>query len=252
MRVTLTGPTTYYLSPTGNDSADGLTAATPWRTRQYAWDYAVANIDCAGHRLTFQMLDGNYTDEFAASGSPIGIGGAKPIFTGNPSNWWNVFISTQNSAFWGFQRAVFDIRNVRLRSANADCIFSEWYSHIDFSNIAFDTAGASHINSSKHGWAFTVGGYDVWGDAPVHATASNFGNTFLSDSVVNFRGGRNFQVVAKAIAQGQVGSHTMTFNGAVTGKRYEATHCSMVGGLGGPNYWPGTIAGTVDSTSSYL
>ncbi len=252
MRITLTGPTTYYLSPAGDDNADGLTAITPWKTRQHAWDYAVANIDCAGYRLTFQMLDGNYTDEFAASGSPIGIGSAKPLFIGNPSNSWNVFVSTQNSAFWGYQRAIFEIRFVRLRSANADCIFSEWYSQIDFGQIAFDSAGSSHINASKHGWAFSVDDYDVWADAPVHVMASNFGNAFLSDRTANFRGGRSFGIVARAIVQGQVGSHTMTFIGAVNGKRYEATYCSVVGGLVGPLYWPGTIAGTVDSTSGYL
>ena len=44
---------------------------------------------------------------------------------------------------------------------------------------------------------------------------------------------------------------TMSVTGSVTGRRYNCTHCSGIANAGSTTLIPGTIAGTVDSTSFY-
>src|SRR5438105_4742054 len=62
-RIRLTGPTTFFVSPTGSDDANGLTASSPWRTLQHAFDTAKRNYDLAGFPLTIRLADGTYAEE---------------------------------------------------------------------------------------------------------------------------------------------------------------------------------------------
>lgn len=56
--IVLTADITFYLNAdTGVDSANGLTAGTPWQTPQHAVDYVASHYDLAGYIATFQFQD---------------------------------------------------------------------------------------------------------------------------------------------------------------------------------------------------
>ena len=94
---TLASATNYYVSSAGNDSSDGLTESTPWKT--------IAKVNSvfaglkAGDRVLFRCGDVFYgtvnISRSGISGFPITIGsygtGGKPVITGftSPVSWTN-------------------------------------------------------------------------------------------------------------------------------------------------------------------
>jgi hypothetical protein len=59
LRQILTGNTTYYLSPSGNDSNNGTSSGTPWLTCAHAAQFFKDNLDFNGFQVTLQLALGS-------------------------------------------------------------------------------------------------------------------------------------------------------------------------------------------------
>ena len=81
------------------------------------------------------------------------------------------------------------------------------------------------------------------------------GQIFVYESVpvsVDFAG-CTFSRAALYVTAGSIFANygTMTWSGSVTGKNYSAIGCSVIRGIGSPTAIPGTVSGTIDSTSYF-
>lgn len=60
IRQVLMSTTTFFVSPLGSDSNDGLSLATAWFSPQHAVDFLAANVDAQGHAIIIKFADGTY------------------------------------------------------------------------------------------------------------------------------------------------------------------------------------------------
>ena len=99
-RQKLTSNLTLYVaqSPAGNDAHDGLTSATPFATKQAAWN-ALSRYDFGGQYIaTINVAHGSYTNSVVCSGMPVGYpAGAAVYWTGDAGNPAAVSINVASS-----------------------------------------------------------------------------------------------------------------------------------------------------------
>jgi hypothetical protein len=84
-REFLTSDRVYYISPTGNDSNDGLTVEAPFLTPQKYSDVA-ATLDRNIRKVTGQFANGTYSFGSSYLIPKAGVGSTAIIFKGNPSD----------------------------------------------------------------------------------------------------------------------------------------------------------------------
>lgn len=94
MRTYLSLNASYFVSTSGNDTHDGLTAATAWATLQHAYDTIQRTLDFCGFSVTVNVAAGTYAP-FVANGLCVGQVGASFIFNGNVTNGWSVVVLNQ-------------------------------------------------------------------------------------------------------------------------------------------------------------
>jgi hypothetical protein len=256
-RTEITTTTTRYISPTGNDTNDGLTALTPWRTRQYAWNKCQRDFDLRGGQVVLQLNPGSaFTDEVAFAGLFVGQTSADDVvFQGNISDKWSTSVSTVNNSFFGFERAAFKVQYLKLDSVNGAGICSMTYSKINYNDIVFGNAGAAYVLASKNGQ--TVGGiagaqYIALGSAPNVLSASAGGCNILISGTMQFWGTPQFlSGFAYAFESGNVTSHGMTWDqttyGHAVGPKYQIDGFGTIYGSNNPSGdLPGTSAGFIN------
>jgi hypothetical protein len=255
-RTEILTPTIRYLSLTGSDSNDGLTAATAWKTRQYAWNKCQREFDlrCSG-ALTFQMEAGaTFADEVAFTGLFVGQTSADDvIFQGNLLNMWDTTVACQGNAFFAFEHAYFRVRNLRLRAANGSGICSMTYSKINYDNIVFDTCNG-YVGASKNGQ--TAGGvagalYIALGASPTALSSSCAGENILIGGTMQFWGTPEYRYGFANVAEGgNITSHGMVWDettyGHAVGPKYQIDGFGTIYGSNNPSgCLPGTSPGTI-------
>ena len=89
LRKRLTANTTFYVSPTGSDTAGNGSSATPWATIQHAWSVFKSSYDFAGYSVTLQLANGTYAPA-NFNGSILGCNTDNPLIvngnSGSPSS----------------------------------------------------------------------------------------------------------------------------------------------------------------------
>lgn len=241
----------------GSDSNPG-TLAFPWLTRQHAWDFLVSNYDLNGFAAHIRVLDGAYTDGFRALGTVRGsLGPSSVVYTGNISTAASCSISCVGDCFGGDGGVQYEFKGFKLAAAPISGaqgfgIQAGGGSTINFSLTQFDVCGGAHVEAETGGKASAVGNYQITGDAPSHMYGHAGGLIFNDGTTITFVGTRTFSnSFARTDDAGGIESVDNTFAGSagsVVGKRYSiSTSGYITTQSGNPNYFPGTIAGTVDT-----
>jgi hypothetical protein len=97
IRRVLSATLNIYVSPTGSDSNDGQTTATPFQTLQHCWDYIQGTLDVNNKTVVVNMANGTYTSGAICYGQPVGFGnGSGVVFSGNVSSPSSVVVNAQN------------------------------------------------------------------------------------------------------------------------------------------------------------
>jgi hypothetical protein len=267
VREKLTADLQMYISPSGDDANDGLTALTPKATLQNIHTTVHDRYDLAGRAVYINLAAGIYNQGVQFQGRPVG--GTSTInwyIVGNESNPGSVTINAVNGNCFALSfGAAVQIRGVKMTSTGAPTSFSNaGYGVLCFSsaymelrNVEFGSCGYAHISSNDSSFVTMMGvPYRISGGAQYHILAYTGGTIAGATSSVTIASASAFGTafVGSTIG-GNAAVYSMTFTGAgnVTGRRYVADFGGLIQvGGGGANYLPGSIAGTVATGGNYI
>lgn len=161
-------PETYYISPSGNDSASGTTPSTAWRTL----DKADATVFPPGSSILFQGGD-KFTGELKLSKDDAG-NASKPVTIGSYGKGVATIHASGTSGIIVFDTAGVDIRDLKITGSGATGSGINAYSnlptgkrlnHISIQNV--------QVNGFKHG--ISIGGLNA---------AAGFSDVQINDSTI--------------------------------------------------------------------
>jgi hypothetical protein len=265
-RIVLGAAITFYVDgAAGNDSNNGLTAATAWKTFAHAMAVISGRIDFGNQTVTLQIADGTYTEQ-------INIlpwtGGGALVIQGNTTTPTNVIVSCSGLgvndasvvAKSGTLPGVCTIKAFQIKAAGSFAhglaLYSPGVMLLD--SVDFNTAtGAQFIAQSGLITNTLVGGtsktFTISGGAAANAAAgggarvSIFGaiNIAISNTPAFSTG------FAWAIDSGNVTyGYGVTFSGTgATGPKFNCQRGTVDTGTGNPNYLPGTANSGIGANS---
>lgn len=268
-RVKLSKDLTLYVSPSGNDSNNGLSASTPFLTMQKAWNTLIASYDLNGYNATISLANGTYNQGLAAEGAVLGLGSGNSIYLlGNNSSPSSCVISTNNQHNFILQgggsliiSGVTMTASGSINSVPASCIVVSNQGSVGISsNIIFGSATGFHIYTTEGGVISAVGAvnYTITGSAQCHiqcAAASlcniNGPGTITIGNNLNFS---TAFINVSLLAIAQLLNLTFSYGSySVTGTKYISNLNSVIAVNGaGPNYLPGSGAGQTSNGGLYL
>ena len=262
LRFKLFQDITYYVSPTGNDSNDGLTPATAFATGSAAWNKAIG-LDLNGHNLTIQFANGNYSTPIFCQGVVLGLGAGNGIsLIGNIAqpNLVNFNMTNANCL------TASDGANVRIAGmtftatgtssdyvgqGNALCANGA-NTVIAYDHVQFGACSNAHCLGQAGTTSSGPNPYSIIGQAPVHLTAIG-GSCNIAEASISITGNPHFSSVFAYCYEGSIYVNGAAFAGAATGKRYLIQANGVSNGSGGNvNFFPGDVAGTTDTGGQYM
>lgn len=254
VREYLTAARTYYVRTDGSDSNDGLTntSAGAFLTIQHAVNIVSTTLDINSQTVIIQVADGAYNAPVVLN-SYVGIG---PItLHGNISVPTNVTIST--SATFAIQviAGLWVIQGFSLSTTGGsfDTLYCDGPCYVRFNAINFAASTRCHINCWSGAVVLVAGNYTISGGGFAHFFVGPISRIGLANATVTISGTPNFSVAfVQAFNAGTIDLTAMTFSGAATGKRYDATLNGVINtNGGGANFFPGNAAGTTASGGQY-
>lgn len=267
VRTVLDANTTFFISATGSDSNDG-SSASPWATLQHAMLFIAGNLDLASFIITISVGAGSFTG-FGTAGfvggggiNIVGAGAASTTITNGPNDGTYNFGECITQAFpCNTNLAV----NGVLVSNNSNlCAGIYAAGGTQFGN----TANCNFAITGAGGGGFFInvaaGGCTFFGASTVTAVGAayffnivGFGGIVQDDATWTISGTPSFsQAFLICLQSTYINVGPATYSGAATGKRFQVATGGVVyseSGTGalGPNFFPGNVAGTCDSSSSY-
>ena len=260
-RELISADRTYYVNPTGSNSNDGLTTATPFQTVQYALNYAATNIDPGIFLLTVQMTDGTYAENIIVPRC-LTSGTASLVLNGNQTNPSLTVISASNTS-----------NAVSVIHYNGSAILSNFKIDGGFNSIYVNNGSVVSINNLIFGkcaptaWHMNIfNGSEITVDGPYAVSGSTFTTAGHVISYVNSRficGIKRVSITGSWTVTSQfawadtLGSmyaigNTYVSTSIITGARYSATANGTIVTLGGANYFPGNSAGGTATGGQYV
>ncbi|MFZ7338197.1 hypothetical protein ACLS0R_18385, partial [Comamonas jiangduensis] len=241
----LTAERTYYVNPTGSDSASGSTEATAFATLAKAEAVVTGTLDLGGFNVTIRLADGTYTAGVTLR-KLTGSGNA--ILEGNEITPGNVVIDVSTGSAIRAEGAGSDwqVRNFRVNAgaggSGLDARNGAWLRH---SGIVFGVCGVAHISLSAGSRANCTGSYTIAGAAPVHvrqyagSTYTHNGTSIAVSAAVTFSS--SFLYSSGGFCTFK--AYTLT-GSAVSGKRYTLELLALLDAGGTSASFPGSTAGT--------
>jgi hypothetical protein len=260
-RIRLTKPTTFFISPTGKDDADGLTAEHPWHTMQHAYDIVSQNYDLAGFTATIQLANGTYTEENGKRINAVVCEGQIPgqvgpvRFIGNPNHPENVVISVTANNIFEVIYTWAHIEGMTLTGTGSTVgMLSYFDARVTFSHVNFGPMGTGIHMSAFGGIIMAYGDYGITGGAGYHLLSNTPGSRIhLDGKNVTISGDPKFSA-AFAVAEngGMISVNGNKFKGTgATGARYISRNNGIISSSGDANYFPGDAAGSVATGGIY-
>ena len=248
-RQILTANTTYYVSPTGSDSNNGLSSGSPFLTIQKAITVVQA-LDLNGYTVTIQLADGTYTAGATIAGNFTG--GGAVVINGNSTTPSNVVISvTSSQCLYAYNGAIITIQNLKVQTTTGgDAIRGTSKAIIYYNNIVFGNCAAVHLNALDGAILYCSGNYSIVGGASVHQYCEFGGEHRANGITITLTGTPNITNFAQCIA-GIMQLASNTYSGSATGTRYNASLNGVIYTAGGASYFPGSIAGTTATGGQY-
>ena len=260
-RIRLTKPTTFFISPTGKDDADGLTAEHPWHTMQHAYDIVSQNYDLAGFTATIQLADGTYGEENGTRINAVVCEGQIPgqvgpvRFVGNPTHPENVVISVTSNNIFEVIYTWAHVEGMTLTGTGSTVgMLSYFDARVTFSHVNFGRMGTGVHLSAFGGIIMAYGDYNITGGAGYHMLSNTPGSRIHIDRKnVNISGDPKFSA-AFAVAEngGMISVNGNKFEGtSASGTRYIARNNGIISSSGDANYFPGDAAGSIATGGIY-
>jgi hypothetical protein len=254
VREYLTAARTYYVRTDGNDSNDGLTdtAAGAFLTIQHAVDVVCTTIDINSQTVTIQVADGAYNAPVRLKAY---VGVNTVTLQGNTSTPTNVTIATTGSHAIQAIDGNWWIKGFSLSTtgATSDALAVDGAVRVRFTSMDFGTCGRYQVVAGSGATVSVSGAYTISGGAFAHLVSASNCRIVMTNATVTVSGTPTFTVFALATWVNAMEFYGTTFSGAATGKRYEVTLNSVIGtNGGGPNFFPGSVAGTAATGGQYL
>lgn len=251
-RELLTEPRTYYVSTTGNNANNGLTAGTPFQTIQHAVN-VVQNLDLGTHNVIIQLADGSYAENVLLRNT---VGAGLPIIRGNLTTPGNVsltaaagstLISVNRGGMWNVQGMSF--------TGGAIHLACDGLSSLSFRDVRFGAASGSHIVCYS-GRVQCTGSYTITAAASAyHINVTGTAADYMcsgSGFVVTVNSNPVFNTFLNVSTGGTATFFGTTFSGAASGKRYNVELNAAIQTFGaGASFIPGNAAGTAVSGGQY-
>lgn len=257
IREVLSAARTYYVRTDGSDSNTGLvnTSGGAFLTSQKAYNVIAGNLDLGGQSVTIQIGDGTYATGINAS-QPWTGGGTVSIL-GNLTTPANVvFNSGDLLAVNCNLPGILTLRGVK--GSGQRVINHNGNGQVQYSTIDCGACSGPHILTQAPGaYIQATGSYTISGSAAAH-WRTFFPSVIqaINTLTITLTGTPAFSsAFADAGDQGQiyVGSAQVTMSGAATGTRYQGVKLALIDtNGGGVNYFPGSVAGTVNNGAVYV
>jgi len=261
-RRRLTGPFDLYCDPHGSDTNDGLTPDTPFATPTAAYNLLLTAYDLGGQTVTVRMADGTYAP-FALNGAPIGLlTPANLIFLGNVDDPAQVVVSQATAlgncvSLSYFGGCMLQGMTLQGPATQTNCIRTAFGAKVFFQDLIFGGCGTAHMWADWASGIFPFGPYSIIGNAAMHmfayAGGQCGGQLGQAPYQITLLNGPHFSTAfCYATDHSYVlwESEVAQFSGAATGQKFYVSNLSHIDTTGGgPNYFPGDVAGTVDAAS---
>ncbi|MBI3788054.1 MAG: hypothetical protein HY276_07340 [Ignavibacteriales bacterium] len=242
---------TYYVSPTGSDSNDGLCLGQAFLTIQKAVDVASIVIN-NGYNITIQLANGTYT-----TGAVLKRYSGSGVITiqGNSTYHDSVLVYPNGYGFYSENRGVkWIIKDLKVQTSgvveNAS-IFAEG-GFIEVQGVNFGIGAGDQLRAERGGRIRVAGNYTISGGAYRHVHVRFGGEIELQYVTVTLTGTPNFSVFVEVSACASGAFYSLTFSGSATGSRYRVDVNGVISTFGGgANYFPGNAAGTTATGGQY-
>lgn len=263
LRQRLSGNLTLYVSPTGNDGANGLSAATPFATMQKAWNTLVANYDLNGYSVVIQLAAGTYTSGLQAFGFPIGATSTSAVTIQGSSlatpSATVISVTSSNCFALRVGCNIVTIQGLKMVATGTSSTFSTAgigilvaasTNGVYLNAVEFGACGFAHIYAS-HGGFISIPApsassipYTVSGGAVYHALASDGGFVGLIGAVLTISNTPAFSGAFLYATVAELWFYSNTVTGSATGSRYTAINDGNIFTNGGYTSSPGNAAGS--------
>jgi hypothetical protein len=262
----------YYINPaSGNDSNDGKTVGTAWKTLQYAYNFVQRNIDLAGYNVIFHCADGTYSTGLTAVGFCRGQTGNSAItFQGNNAAAANCLVSIASGVcIAAVSGAKFTVNGFKVQVAGnyssgiiADGAGSALtLGPVEYGNCGPQGAGnaCNQLVAGNGAHIDCVANYAISGGASAHIIGTANGSINAIGLTIYITGNPLFNTsFANAQENGTVFlndilNHINSYVGGCQGARYTVYTNGVIFTYGaGPNYIPGTIGGSQSTGGQYV
>jgi hypothetical protein len=251
LRQVVTTPTTFYVSPSGNNANDGSSGA-PWQTVQHAAQ-RVSDLDVRAN-VTVQIADGTYS-EIVTFYPIIGGHGASVSFVGNDVTPANCVL--RSAAIFQGSVLPYVFSGIRFAPTASGTVLNVNGAQVHVGSCEFAaTVGAfAHIRGGAGAVLFFDVPYRITGGAARHLSAEQGAKFYLFPGTMTIVGTPAFSAAFAWAEDGgsAIYSSSTTFSGGATGKRYHAELNGILQTYGsGINYYPGNVAGDVATGGQYL
>lgn len=276
-RSSLATNTNFFISVTGSNSNDGLTPATAWATLQHAMLVIAFSIDIAGVTITNNIGPGTFVgvgQRTTVGGGVIGwIGAGSSLTTiiNGPSD--GLLNSGEPFSFYLSSDTNFFINKIKIAPTVAVVAVLDIFATVVVN--MHDISGGPSVDIVVD--CTNVGNNPVWWIDAAGATVVDTGVTYIggggsilavfeieSNAIYTLQGSPSVSgslTVNQAFAEADTGGTIVVISNPVTGPgvvgpRYLALSGAVIAGTAaagsmGPNFFPGTVAGTADPSASY-
>jgi hypothetical protein len=252
-REVLAANRTYYVRTDGSDSNAGLanTSGGAWLTLNKAWDFICANIDLAGYTVTVQLADGTYTNGLSLN-KPTS-GGGTVIFQGNSGTISAVLVNVSGGDCvlgTAASGSIVIVKYMKLTGANG-IKSDDPLCDIRFDQIDFGACTNAQIWANGGRILGVVNGsYSITGSAASHIQVTSAGSYSARGMTITVTGTPNFSYYfAFAATNSSLINDFSSYSGSATGTRYYAMLNAVIYTNGGATFFPGNVAGSVDTAS---
>ncbi|WP_279360883.1 hypothetical protein [Xanthomonas sacchari] len=248
--IALTQNLSLYVSSTGSDSNDGLTAGTAFQTIQRAVDVVRTRYSLCGYTVFINVADGTYVENVSVGNVPGGVvrfvGGTSAIWR-NTSGWILTMGDASRVQVSGFTFGGGSTANGVLIGNRSACSF--------LGGHVFAAMAGSQITTVTNGICYVSGSYSITGGGTTHYGVYDGGQLVLGGITVTLTGTPAFTIAFADIGRvGGIngGDATFAFSGAATGLRYKVYLNGAVWFNGkGQNVFPGNAAGVLNTGGNY-
>ncbi len=253
-RQRLTANLNLFVSATGNDTNDGLSAPTAFATWQHAASLIQNYYDLNGYTVTVIGAAGTYSAGAIMNGAVPGQAGPSSIKF--DASGGTVTINASGIAFGGNQGAMFALTgnlfvlNATLSGGAGRGISSGGGSRIEIDGImTHGTCATAHVHAEAGGLVDYNNVEAINGPTGDHWRAHAGGIIRANSVVSNLSGTPNFTgAYANADECGIIEAVGFSFTGSATGVRASATTNGVITtGGGGASFFPGNSANTTGS-----